>query len=164
MSFESSSFSLFIKNNQLVFYSCFSFNFNMIIGVIEETTEKNLSDFLERFVHERVEQTVFKKFKAIDEFDALALLNKTKDMHQRILIVELNKEEPEKETAFYEALANWEATTGLTVFKAVYYNDEEGQVIVEETAKEFIEKTYKVKLQEKASEEEGNDEFELPGA
>ncbi len=138
----------------------------MIIGVIEETTDRNLSDFLERFVHSRVEQTVFKKFKAVDEFDALALLNKTKEMHQRILIAELDREEPEKETAFYEALANWEAQTGLTVFKAIFYNDEESEPIVKETAVKFIEKVYKIKIKEEKPEQDDEEVegFELPGA
>ena len=120
----------------------------MKIAIIEETVDKNLADLFERFIHERVEQAVSKKFQVDDEFDALALLNKTKDMDQRVLIVELNKEEPEKETAFFEALAHWEANNGLTVFKAIYYNDENGEAKVTELAKKFIEKVYKVKLEE----------------
>ena len=134
----------------------------MRIGIIEETVDKNLADIFERFIHDRVQQAVSKKFQVTDEFDALALLNKTKDMDQRVLIVELDKEESEKETAFFEALANWQATTGLTVFKAIYYSDENGEAKINELAKQFIEKVYKVKIEEKEEEEELDEE--MPGA
>jgi len=137
----------------------------MLIGVVEKTSSNKWSDFFEEFVHSRVEQSVVKKFKASDEFDALALLNKTKDMKARVLIIELNKEEPEKETAFYEALANWEAENGLTVFKAIFYNDEEPEPRVKELAENFIEKTYKVRIKEEEQEEEDEElGFELPSA
>ena len=133
----------------------------MKIGIIEETVDKNLADLFERFIHEKVQQAVSKKFQVTDEFDALALLNKTKDMDQRVLIVELDKEESEKETAFFEALANWQANTGLTVFKAIYYNDENGEAKVTELAKKFIEKVYKVKLEEEQEEDMPGKDIEI---
>ena len=132
----------------------------MIIGVIEKTSSNEKSDAFERYLHDRVEQVIVKKMKTNDELDALALLNKTKKMDKRVLIIELNKEEPEKEKAFYEALANWEANNGLTIFKLIYYTDE--QPDINEFSRKFIEKAYKVKVEEEGLEKE-EEEFQMPG-
>ncbi len=132
----------------------------MIIGVVEKTSSNKMSDSFERYLHDRVEQVVIKKMKTNDEFDALALLNKTKKMDQRALIIELNKEEPEVEEAFYEALANWEAQTGLIIFKLIYYTDE--QPDINDFSRKFIEKVYRVKVEENGLKQE-EEEFEMPG-
>ncbi len=118
------------------------------VGIVEKSSE-NLAPFFEEYLFNRVEQISFKKKKTNDLFDTLAftrqMLEKT---DETMLIVELDIEEKEENEAFLFALANMEANTGKQVFKAIFYNDEEGKPLVEEAAKQFIKTVYGVEPEE----------------
>ncbi|NYZ79662.1 hypothetical protein H0N95_00245 [Candidatus Micrarchaeota archaeon] len=124
----------------------------MQIGIVDSSGE-NLADEFERFVHERVEQVVSKKKKALDLFDALALLKQFEGMDHRVIIAKLVREQEQREEAFFEALANLEASTGKIVFKCVYYEDEDGHAAITKTAEQFLEYVFGKKPDEEEAEE-----------
>ena len=116
----------------------------MRVGVVE--SGGNLSTIFEKYLHSKVQQVVVKKKKARDLFDALAFLKHFEDQDHRVLIVQLKREEDQKDEAFFEALANLEATTGKPIFKCIYYDDENAEVSILETADKMIDYLFKPKM------------------
>ncbi len=125
----------------------------MIIGVVE-VGNAGLADFFEEYLFEKVEGIVCKKKKAMDLFDALALLNNFSEVDELALIVEMIRSEREKNQAFLDALANFEATTGKTVIKCLFYEDEDGKTIIADVLDRFIEYAFKVKPEKEQKPEE----------
>jgi len=115
----------------------------MQIGIVDSSDE-NLADLFEKYVYQRVEQVVSKKKNALDLFDALAFLKQFEKMDQRVLIVKLIRDEEQQAKAFFEALANLEATTGKMIFKCIYYDDENGEAAIQETADQFLKYLFKI--------------------
>ncbi|MEM0372565.1 MAG: hypothetical protein QXO69_01855 [archaeon] len=128
----------------------------MQIGIVDASGE-NLADEFERFVHERVEQVVSKKKKALDLFDALALLKQFEKMDHRVVIAKLVREQEQREEAFFEALANLEANTGKIIFKCVFYEDENSHTAIKHTAEQFLEYVFGKKPEEEEETEETPD-------
>lgn len=124
----------------------------MEIGIVEYGG--NLSNVFEEIISSKVGQSFFKKKKALDVFDVLAFTKKFIDMDQVVVIVELKRDEKEENKAFFEALARLEADTGKNIFKAIYYDDEDGKASVEELAEKFVNYLfYPEKLKEEKKKE-----------
>lgn len=130
----------------------------MRIGIVDASGKEKIADIFEEYIHDKVEQVVCKKKKALDLFDALALLKQFEGLDHRLLIVPLIRDDDEKEEAFFEALANLEANSGKIVFKCIYYEDEEPKDKIIEVADEMIEYLFGEKKEEPVNEEESDNE------
>ena len=129
----------------------------MDIGIVEYGGK--LTQVFEDIVSKELIQARFKKKKALDIFDVLAFARKFSDLDQVVIIAELIRDEKEKNEAFYDGLADLEADTGKNIFKAIYYDDEEGEPVVKELGETFINYLYHPEKLEK--KEEGGEGFEF---
>lgn len=125
----------------------------MDIGIVEYGGK--LTQIFEEAVSKELVQARFKKKKALDIFDVLAFARKFSDLDQVVIIAELIRDEKEKNEAFYDGLADLEAETGKNIFKAIYYDDEEGEPVVKELAETFVNYLYHPEKLEKEKKEEG---------
>ena len=132
----------------------------MKVGIVE-FGEENLTEIFIEAVSKDVADISFRRKKALDMFDALALTKQVASaqeedaLDQLVLIVELSEEEKDKNDAFYKGLASLEADTGRTIFKCIYMPEEGGESEIKELANTFINHLFKPsKPRGEAKEEE----------
>lgn len=130
----------------------------MEVALIEATEDGKLGQEFQKEVHRQAEGVNFTYKKASDLLNALAYAKKLSGENKIIvLICELSRKK-DLNTAFYNALASFQADTGKRVYHLVFEPTEGADII--EFANEFIDAEFDRKRKIEP-EDEGDNAFDI---